>query len=384
MLALGAAGCGGDDEGSGAGSGEPAADGLGRGVAQAGLHEPTAATSRTRDGALLVRRLRRARRADRAGRQARRLRGRQHEAARRSCTPRGSSRSRWSSPATGSCSRCRPSDSKVASLDDLEQPGVTLAIGSESVPVGSYTRDGARQAARPPSARRSCANVRSDEPDVGGIVGKLTQGAVDAGFVYVTDVRATDGKLKAIELPRRPAADASPTASRSSRAPSTPRRPGRSSTGCSTAPGAQALEDGGLRAAARAVRRAALVRRAAGRARSRSTLLLPDAADRRDLRRRRPAGPAWPSLGDQGALDALRLSLECSAIAVAIIVVVGTPAAYLLATRRVPRARGRRHAGRAAARAAARRSPGIGLLAALGPQRHPRRRSSRTPASSSC
>ena len=34
-----------------------------------------------------------------------------------------------------------------------------------------------------------------------GIVGKLTQGAVDAGFVYITDVRATDGKLKAIELP---------------------------------------------------------------------------------------------------------------------------------------------------------------------------------------
>ena len=34
-----------------------------------------------------------------------------------------------------------------------------------------------------------------------GITGKLTQGAVDAGFLYVSDVRATDGKLKAIELP---------------------------------------------------------------------------------------------------------------------------------------------------------------------------------------
>jgi molybdate transport system permease protein len=40
------------------------------------------------------------------------------------------------------------------------------------------------------------------------------------------------------------------------------------------------------------------------------------------------------SLGDASARDALRLSLETSAIAVAIIVVVGTPAAYLLATRR--------------------------------------------------
>ena len=44
-------------------------------------------------------------------------------------------------------------------------------------------------------------NVRSLEPDVAGIVGKLTQGAVDAGFVYVTDVVATDGALTAIDLP---------------------------------------------------------------------------------------------------------------------------------------------------------------------------------------
>jgi molybdate transport system permease protein len=39
------------------------------------------------------------------------------------------------------------------------------------------------------------------------------------------------------------------------------------------------------------------------------------------------------SLGDPVATDALRLSLETTAIAVAMIVVVGTPAAYLLATR---------------------------------------------------
>ena len=39
------------------------------------------------------------------------------------------------------------------------------------------------------------------------------------------------------------------------------------------------------------------------------------------------------SLGEQSARDALRLSLETSAIALAIILVVGTPAAYFLATR---------------------------------------------------
>ncbi len=44
-------------------------------------------------------------------------------------------------------------------------------------------------------------------------------------------------------------------------------------------------------------------------------------------------GDLLASLGDPAALDALTLSLWTSALAVAIIVLVGTPAAYLLATR---------------------------------------------------
>src|SRR4051794_24196007 len=44
-------------------------------------------------------------------------------------------------------------------------------------------------------------------------------------------------------------------------------------------------------------------------------------------------GDLLDSLGDASARDALRLSLETSTIALALIVVVGTPAAYLLATR---------------------------------------------------
>jgi molybdate transport system permease protein len=45
-------------------------------------------------------------------------------------------------------------------------------------------------------------------------------------------------------------------------------------------------------------------------------------------------GDLVDSLGDPSARDALRLSLETSAIALAIVVVVGTPAAYWLATHR--------------------------------------------------
>jgi molybdate transport system substrate-binding protein len=43
--------------------------------------------------------------------------------------------------------------------------------------------------------------VRDEEPDVSGIVGKLSEGAVAAGFTYASDVRAAGGRLRAIALP---------------------------------------------------------------------------------------------------------------------------------------------------------------------------------------
>lgn len=90
--------------------------------------------------------------------------------------------------------------SKVRTVADLGKPGVRIAIGSATVPIGSYTRTVLSHL--PPSARqRILSNVRSQEPDVTGIVGKLTQHSVDAGFTYVTDVKATKGALKAIILP---------------------------------------------------------------------------------------------------------------------------------------------------------------------------------------
>jgi molybdate transport system substrate-binding protein len=89
---------------------------------------------------------------------------------------------------------------KVRSLDDLAQSGVTIVIGAPSVPIGSYTRKVLGRLGR--AARAAVlANVRSNEPDVGGIAAKLTQGAADAGLLYVTDVVATNGRLRAIELP---------------------------------------------------------------------------------------------------------------------------------------------------------------------------------------
>ena len=91
---------------------------------------------------------------------------------------------------------------RVRSLADLEDEGVRIAAGSASVPVGSYTREVLARLG-PARARAIEQNIRSNEPDVSGVVGKVAQGAVDAGFVYVTDVDAAGGRLRAIELPTR-------------------------------------------------------------------------------------------------------------------------------------------------------------------------------------
>jgi molybdate transport system substrate-binding protein len=93
-----------------------------------------------------------------------------------------------------------PAGSEIRSVEDVATPGTKIVVGSESVPIGSYTREAL--AKLPPGQEEAIlGNVVSNEPDVKGIVGKLTQGAGDAGFVYVTDVNATGGDLKAIDLP---------------------------------------------------------------------------------------------------------------------------------------------------------------------------------------
>ena len=138
-----------------------------------------------------------------------------------------------------------------------------------------------------------------------GIVGKLTQGAVDAGFVYVTDVPRRRGELKAIELPDalQPSVAYGVAVVK----------------GAEHAEEAQAFVDGLLDGdGAEALRAAGFeppppvsgraLPRAAGRARWRSRccfLTLPVVAIFLDT----GPGELLDSLGDAGALDALRLSL---------------------------------------------------------------------------
>jgi molybdate transport system substrate-binding protein len=101
-----------------------------------------------------------------------------------------------------------PAGSDIDSVEQAAEPGVAVAIGAEGVPVGDYTR--AVIGALPQKqARAILGNVASEEPDVAGIAGKLSQGAVDAGFVYRSDVAASDGALTAVALPAKISPDVS-------------------------------------------------------------------------------------------------------------------------------------------------------------------------------
>jgi molybdate transport system substrate-binding protein len=90
--------------------------------------------------------------------------------------------------------------SGISTLAGLAAPGVKIAIGDSSVPVGEYTR--VVLGRLPGGERRGIlANVRSEEPQVSSVIAKVIDGAADAGFVYATDAKAASGELRVIRLP---------------------------------------------------------------------------------------------------------------------------------------------------------------------------------------
>jgi molybdate transport system substrate-binding protein len=85
----------------------------------------------------------------------------------------------------------------IESVADLRRKGVKLVIGAEGVPIGDYTRKVLENMV----ATDVLTNVVSEEDDVKGVVGKVSLGEADAGFVYATDVKPVADKVRAIGLP---------------------------------------------------------------------------------------------------------------------------------------------------------------------------------------
>ena len=264
-----------------------------------------------------------------------------------------------------------PAGSKIKTIADPGKTGTTVAIGSASVPVGAYTHEVLAKLGA--DGKAILANVRSEEPDVKGVVGKLTQGAVDAGFVYITDVDATTWPDRAIELPARcsPSVAYGIAVVKGAKHPSERKGVRRRRHGRAAGTGAQGRR---LRAAAGLVSASAAFRVAVTLALAVALVFLtvPVLAIFIDT----SPSQLLSSLGDPAARDALRLSLVTT-VARAGHHRRGRHACCLCAgERRLPRQVLRDHADRAAARAPAGRRGHRPARRARTP-RHPRLRAPR-------
>lgn len=82
----------------------------------------------------------------------------------------------------------------ITSVADLAKPGVKVAVCQAEVPCGKVATDvfaNSHVAVKP----------ATEEVDVKSVLTKVQLGEVDAGLVYVTDVKAAGDKVKGIEIP---------------------------------------------------------------------------------------------------------------------------------------------------------------------------------------
>jgi molybdate transport system substrate-binding protein len=87
-----------------------------------------------------------------------------------------------------------------AGIDDIEDvtaEGTQVVIAAEGVPVGDYTREVLTEL----GLDAALENVVSEEDDVRGVLGKISLGEGDVGFVYATDATVAGDDVTVVELP---------------------------------------------------------------------------------------------------------------------------------------------------------------------------------------
>src|SRR3954454_17546929 len=82
----------------------------------------------------------------------------------------------------------------VTSVTDLAKFGITSVTCDPAVPIGTYTQQVFQKAG-------ITVKPKSLEPDVKGIVTKVTAGEADAGVVYATDVLAAGSNAQGVVIP---------------------------------------------------------------------------------------------------------------------------------------------------------------------------------------
>jgi molybdate transport system substrate-binding protein len=95
----------------------------------------------------------------------------------------------------------RDNPAGIDSVGDLARGArKRLAIGSEGVPVGDYTRELLERMGLSSILER---NTVSSETNVGNITSKVALGSADAGFAYMTDATVAGDRVRTIRIPSR-------------------------------------------------------------------------------------------------------------------------------------------------------------------------------------
>ena len=222
----------------------------------------------------------------------------------------------------------RSNPAGIQSVYDLRRKPVKLVVAGAAVPVGGYTRTVLRKM----GLSSVLSKVVSQESDVKAVTGKVALGQADAGFVYATDARPVRSQVTVIRIPAwaQPriryeiavvARSGNKTAARAwIKRLLSPRGQNSAAERRLPADPEEASPIAWLfRAALLLATAVALL-----------FLLLPVVA----VFLRVPPGELFDALGSTAALDAIRVTAETNALAMALILGFGTPAAYWIASRR--------------------------------------------------
>lgn len=82
----------------------------------------------------------------------------------------------------------------VTGLDDFGSEELLIGLCDIAVPCGTYARQVMSRAGVEPA-------IDTNEPNVLSLLTKIEEGELDAGIVYMTDVRSASGEVEGIEIP---------------------------------------------------------------------------------------------------------------------------------------------------------------------------------------
>ena len=215
----------------------------------------------------------------------------------------------------------------ITSVYDLGRTPVKLVVAGAAVPVGGYTRTVLRRM----GLTGVLSKVVSVESDVKAVTGKVALGQADAGFVYATDARAVSGDVTAVRIPawaqprvRYEIAVVSKSPNKAAAQAWVKMRPVREGPEGAARRGLPPASEGIV---VNRLFRGLLV---LATALALGFLLLPIIA----IFLRVPPGELVSALQSDVAKDALVVTFETNLIALALILLLGTPTAYWAATRR--------------------------------------------------